>query len=68
MRMDTAAYEIVETESERVERWRTAELMRVGFAGDDAVVLAARMDVDLHEAIELVLRGCPPELAVRILG
>jgi hypothetical protein len=66
--MDTAAYEIVETESERVERWRTAELMRVGFAGDDAVVLAARMDVDLHEAIELVQRGCPPELAVRILG
>jgi hypothetical protein len=66
--MDTAAYEIVETESERVERWRTAELMRVGFAGDDAVVLAARTDVDLHEAIELVQRGCPPELAVRILG
>ena len=53
---------------ERVERWRTAELMRVGFAGDDAVALAARMDVDLHEAIELVQRGCPPDLAVRILG
>jgi hypothetical protein len=51
-----------------VERWRTAELMRVGFAGDDAVALAARTDVDLHEAIELVGRGCPPELAVRILG
>ena len=66
--MDTAAYEIVETESERVERWRTAELMRVGFAGDDAVVLAARTDVDLHEATELVQRGCPPALAVRILG
>ena len=38
-----------------------------GFAGDDAVALAARTDVDLHEAIELVQRGCPPELAVRIL-
>ena len=63
-----AAQEIVETELDRVERWRTAELMRVGFAGDDAVALAARMDVDLHEAIELVQRGCPPELAVRILG
>ncbi len=66
--MNTAEQEIVETELERVERWRTAELMRVGFAGDDAVVLAARMDVDLHEAIELVQRGCPIELAVRILG
>ena len=42
--------EIVETELERVERWRTSELMRVGFPGDDAVALAARMDVDLHEA------------------
>jgi hypothetical protein len=63
-----AAQEIVETELDRVERWRTAELMRVGFPGDDAVALAARMDVDLHEAIELVQRGCPPELAVRILG
>ena len=60
--------ETVETETERVERWRTAELMRVGFPGDDAVALAARTDVDLHEAIELIKRGCPPELAVRILG
>ena len=68
LRMNTAAHEIVETETERVERWRTAELMRVGFAGDDAVALAARTDVDLHEAIELVQRGCPVELAVRILG
>ena len=66
--MNTAEHEIIETELERVERWRTAELMRVGFAGDDAIALAARTDVDLHQAIELVQRGCPPELAVRILG
>jgi hypothetical protein len=66
--MNTAEHEIIETELERVERWRTAELMRVGFAGDDAVALAARTDVDLHQAIEIVQRGCPPELAVRILG
>jgi hypothetical protein len=63
-----AAHDIIETELDRVERWRTAELMRVGYAGDDAVALAARFDVDLHEAIALVQRGCPPELAVRILG
>jgi hypothetical protein len=66
--MNTAAHDIIETELDRVERWRTAELMRAGFPGDDAVALAARSDVDLHEAIELVQRGCPPELAVRILG
>jgi len=64
----TAVNEILETELERVERWRAAELVRVGFAGDDAVALAARPEVDLHEAISLVERGCPPELAVRILG
>jgi len=63
-----ATQDIIETELDRVERWRTAELMRVGFPGDDAVALAARFDVDLHDAIELVQRGCPPELAVRILG
>ena len=63
-----AAHDTIDTELDRVERWRTAELMRVGFAGDDAVALAARTDVDLHEAVELVRRGCPPELAVRILG
>jgi len=63
-----ATYDIVETETERVERWRTSELMRVGFPGDDAVALAARLDIDLHEAIELVQRGCPPELAIRILS
>jgi hypothetical protein len=63
-----AANEIIETELDRVERWRTAELMRVGFPGDDAVALAARLDVDLHEAIALVERGCPPSLAIRILS
>jgi hypothetical protein len=63
-----AAEEIVETELERVERWRTGELLRAGLTADDAVALAARLDVDLHEAISLVQRGCPPELVGRILG
>jgi hypothetical protein len=63
-----AAHDIIETELDRVERWRTAELMRVGFPGDDAVALAARLDVDLHDAIALVQRGCPTELAIRILS
>jgi hypothetical protein len=66
--MPAAHEEIVETELERVERWRTRELLRVGLAADDAIALAARLEVDLHEAISLVDRGCPPELVVRILG
>jgi hypothetical protein len=30
-------------------------------------VLAANVEVDLHDAVDLVRRGCPPELAARIL-
>ena len=66
--MPAADTDIVETEAERVERWRTSELMRVGFPGDDAVLLGARFDVDLHDAITLVQRGCPVDLAIRILS
>ena len=57
----------IETESERVERWRTDELLRVGFDFETAVVLAAEPGVDLHGALDLVERGCPTDLAARIL-
>jgi hypothetical protein len=59
--------EIVETELERVERWRADELMRAGFDPSSAFEIAARLDVDLHLATELVDRGCTPELALQIL-
>jgi hypothetical protein len=62
-----AVEEIVETELERVERWRAEELMRAGFDPSSAVELAARLDVDLHTATELVDRGCTPDLALQIL-
>jgi hypothetical protein len=57
----------VETESERIERWRAAELERAGYGADDAVELASRNYVDLHLAVELLERGCPTETALRIL-
>ena len=62
-----AVEEIVETELERVERWRADELMRAGFDPSSAVELAARLDIDLHAATELLDRGCSPELALQIL-
>jgi hypothetical protein len=62
-----AVEEIVETEQERVERWRADELMRAGFDPSSAGELAARLDIDLHAATELVDRGCSPELALQIL-
>jgi hypothetical protein len=63
----TAVEEIIETELERVERWRAEELMRAGYDPAAAADLAARLDVDLHGAIALLERGCPADLAVQIL-
>jgi hypothetical protein len=56
-----------ETEMERVEHWRAEELVRAGFDPSDAIALAARHDIDLHLAVELVRRGCPYEIAIDIL-
>jgi hypothetical protein len=57
----------VETENERVERWRAQELERAGYSPDAAAKLAARSDVDLHRAIDLLAQGCSPALALDIL-
>jgi hypothetical protein len=56
-----------ETELERVHAWRAQELERAGFDARSAGKLAARPDVDLHRAIDLLRLGCPPELALKIL-
>jgi hypothetical protein len=55
------------TELDRVESWRAEELIRAGYQPSDAVALAARHDIDLHQAVELIARGCPDELAIEIL-
>jgi hypothetical protein len=35
---------------------------------DDVTRMAIEnVEVDLHDAVDLVMRGCPPELAARIL-
>jgi hypothetical protein len=56
-----------ETEQERVEAWRAEELERAGYGRRAAARLATRRDIDLHLAVELLRRGCPPELALEIL-
>ena len=65
--MTAAQIQIEETEAERVIRWRAQELERAGYDADAAAELAARNDVDLHRAIELLELGCPADLAVQIL-
>ena len=54
-------------EAAEVRAWRFEALYRSGYESDAAVVLAANVEVYLHDAVELVLRGCPPALAARIL-
>ena len=65
--MTMPAVEILETEVERVERWRAEALERAGYTSEAARELAARTDVDLHRAIQLLENGCPPDLALLIL-
>ena len=56
-----------ETELDRIKRWRAGELERAGYEAAAASLLAARADVDLHYAIDLLRNGCQPELALQIL-
>jgi hypothetical protein len=65
--MPAAELHTVETELERIERWRLEMLERAGYSHDAAGELAARHDVDLHAAIDLLAQGCSEDVALRIL-
>ena len=56
-----------ETETERIERWRYEALVRAGYEPSAARRIAARHEIDLHHAVDLLERGCSAELAVAIL-
>jgi hypothetical protein len=62
-----AVDDIVETEAERVERWRADELIRAGYDPDSAAKLSTRLDIDIRQAQLMLEQGCPPELALQIL-
>jgi hypothetical protein len=68
MRHPAAHSHAVDTESAGVIAWRRKRLERAGFDADLADALAADWRVDLHALLELVERGCPPQLAARILA
>jgi hypothetical protein len=51
-----------------VEEWRRDQLAQHGFRFPLAARLSHDNRYDLHALIELVERGCPPGLAVRILA
>jgi hypothetical protein len=54
-------------EIHNVRFWRYEELLRAGYEEDDATEIAFHRDIDLHDATELLRRGCPSSTAVRIL-
>jgi hypothetical protein len=51
-----------------VVAWRRDQLVDSGFPAALAAELAGDRRIDLHALVELVERGCPPEVAVRILA
>jgi len=55
-------------EQQRVVAWRRERLLDAGFGYDLADALAGEYRVDLHALLQLAERGCPPELAARILA
>jgi hypothetical protein len=55
------------SERDRIEQWRHEALERAGYDPEAAIVLAASHDVDLHDAVGLLQRGCTVELALQIL-
>jgi len=56
------------TESSEVVAWRRDRLVAAGLPLPLASRAARDGRYDLHALIDLVERGCPPELAVRILA
>jgi len=53
---------------DEVAHWRQAQLTGSGFSLALAAEIANDSRYDLHALIELVERGCRPDLAVRILA
>jgi len=55
------------TEAELVLRWRVDTLERAGYDSDTARAIAGARYVDLRLAVDLLNRGCPADVARRIL-
>jgi hypothetical protein len=66
--MSAAELELVYgSERDRIEQWRHESLERAGYDPESAIVLAASHDIDLHNAVDLLSRGCTVDLALQIL-
>jgi hypothetical protein len=57
----------LEPEIDQVDRWRIETLQRAGYDREASTVLALSHEIDLHEAVRLLERGCSVEFALQIL-
>jgi hypothetical protein len=58
---------VEDRELEQIRLWRLEVLCEAGYSPNIAGELADRLDIDLHQAVDLLQRGCPVDLAARIL-
>jgi len=65
--MPAAELDFSTDETELIQAWRVEALERAGYLPSEAAELAVRHDIDLHRAVSLLERGCPSDLALRIL-
>jgi hypothetical protein len=65
--MSTAELKKTRVTDEEVVAWRVEQLLRAGSDQSCALILARRSGVDLHDAVDLLERGCPPKVALEIL-
>jgi hypothetical protein len=65
--MMPAAETEIRDETELIEAWRAEALERAGYGAREAATIAARLDIDLHLATDLLRRGCTADLALQIL-
>jgi hypothetical protein len=67
MTMTAAQLEQHQATEDEVIDWRFEQLREAGYERRQARLLSQRRYVDLHQAIELVQRGCTHDLAFAIL-
>jgi hypothetical protein len=65
--MTTTELKKTRVSDEEVVAWRMEQLLRAGADPFCAVILAKRSGVDLHNAVDLLERGCPSKTALEIL-
>jgi hypothetical protein len=55
-------------EATEILRWRLEQLERAGYTSEIAITIAEDDGIDLHDACDLVARGCPEHTAFLILA